>query len=155
VTGGAGREGRLDRRRSEITAPVRVTVRRPRQGWVAGLVGGAVTLVARLLVLVFALAVLAGVTAVLWWAGLAQIPVVVLIYALIVVAVGGFAAGRSGPLAGGRSWLPEGPRQLTWEPGSGRVQTGLVWEQDEPPVTQLAGQEELPLTWPADQEDSP
>jgi hypothetical protein len=154
VNGGAGREGGLDRRRSEITAPVRVTVRRPRQGWVAGLVGGAVTLVARLLVLTLALAVLAGVTAVLWWAGLAQIPVVVLIYALIVVAVGGFAAGRSGCLAGGRSWLPEGPRQLTWEPGGSRVQTGVMWEQDDLPVTQLAGQDELPLTWRGGQEDS-
>jgi hypothetical protein len=154
VTGGAGREGGLDRRRSEITAPVRVTVRRPRQGWVAGLFGGAVTLVARLLVLVFALAVLAGMTAVLWWAGLAQIPVVVLIYALIVVAVGGFAAGRSGRLAGGRSWLPEGPRQLTWQPGSSRVQTGVVWEQDDLPVTQLGGQEELPFGSAAEQEDS-
>jgi hypothetical protein len=155
VNGATGREGGLDRSRSEITAPVRVTVRRPRQGWVAGLVGGAVTLVARLLVFVLALAVLARVTAVLWWAGLAQIPVVVLIYALIVVAVGGFAAGRSGRLAGGRSWLPEGPRQVTWQPGRSRVQTGVVWEQDDVPAAQLAGQDELPLTWRTGQEDSP
>jgi hypothetical protein len=155
VNGAAGREGGLDRSRSEITAPVRVTVPRPRQSWVAGLLGGAVTLVARLLALTLALAVLAGVTAVLWWAGLAQIPVVVLIYALIVVAVGGFAAGRSGRVLGGRSWLPEGPRQLTWQPGSSRVETGLVWEQDDLPVTGPAGQDELPLTCRAEQEDSP
>jgi hypothetical protein len=155
VNGATGREGGLDRSRSEITAPVRLTVRRPRQGWVAGLLGAAVTLAARLLVFVLTLAVLAGVTAVLWWAGLAQIPVVVLVYALVVVAVGGFAAGRSGRLLGGRSWLPEGPRQLTWQPGSSRVQTGLVWEQDDLPVTQPAEQDELPLTWHAGQEDSP
>jgi hypothetical protein len=144
VTGATGREGGLDRGRSAVTAPVRVTVRRPRQGWVADLLGGAVTLAARLLALTLALAVLAGVTGVLWWAGLAQIPVVILIYALIVVAVGGFAVGRSGRLLGGRPWLPEGPRQLTWQPGSSRVQTGLVWEQDD-----------LPATGPAEQEDSP
>jgi hypothetical protein len=155
VTGGTGREGELDRGRSAILAPARLVVRRPRRGWVAGLLGGAVTLIARLLAVTLALAVLAGVTAVLWWAGLAQIPVVVLVYALLMVAVAGFALGRSGGLLGQRSWLPEGPRQLTWEPGSGRVQTGLVWEQDEPSVTQPAGQDELPLGRPAEREDSP
>lgn len=155
MTGATGREDGLDRGRTAITAPARLVVRRPRKGWVAGLLGGAVTLITRLLAFALALAVLAGVTAVLWWAGLAQIPVVVLVYALIVVAVAGFALGRSGGLLGVRSWLPEGPRQLTWEPGSGRVQTGLMWEQDDPPVTQPAGQDELPLGWPAGQEDSP
>jgi hypothetical protein len=82
---------------------------------------------------------------VLWWAGLAQIPVVVLVYALIVMAGGGFALGRTGRLRGERSWLPEGPRQLTWESGASRVETGVVWEQDD----------ELPLGWAAEQEDSP
>jgi hypothetical protein len=143
VNGAAGREKGLDRGRpSAITAPTRLTVRRPQQGLVAGLLGGAVTVIARLLALAVALVALAGVTAVLWWAGLAQIPVVVLVYTLIVVAVAGFALGRSGGLRGGRSWLPEGPRQLTWEPGASRVEAGLVWEQDE-----------LPVTWPAEQED--
>jgi hypothetical protein len=155
VTGATGREGEPDRGRSAITAPARLVVRRPRQGWVAGLLGGAITLIAKVLALVLALAALAGVTAVLWWAGEAQIPVVVLVYALIVVAVAGFALGRSGGLLTGRPRLPEGPRQLSWEPGMSRVQTGLVWEQDELPVTQPAGQDELPLGWPAEQEDSP
>jgi hypothetical protein len=95
--------------------------------------------IARLLALALALAALAGITAALWWTGDAQIPVVILIYALIVVAGGGFALGRSGRLL---SRLPEGPRQLTWEPGLGHVQTGLVWEQDE-----------LPVPWPAEGED--
>jgi hypothetical protein len=145
VNGEAGREDGLDREwPAAITAPVRVTVRRPPQGWIAGLLGGAITVIARLLALAVALAALAGVTAVLGWAGLAQIPVVVLIYALIAVAAGGFALGRSGRLLGGRLRLPEGPRQLTWEPGISRVETGLVWEQDE-----------LPAIPPAEQEDGP
>jgi hypothetical protein len=156
VNGGAGRERALDRGRpAAITAPTRLVVRRPRRGWVAGLLGGAVVLIAKVVALVVALTVLAGVTALLWWVGEAQIPVVVIIYGLIVAAGGGFALGRSGRLVGGRSWLPEGPRQLSWEPGISRVQTGVVWEQDEFPVTQFAGQEELPLGWPAEQEDSP
>jgi hypothetical protein len=142
VNGTAGREGDLDRGRAVIPGPTRITVCRPGQGWVAGLLSGAVVLIARLLVLALALTVLAGVTAVLWWAGLAEIPVVVLIYALIVVAAVGFAAGRSGRLIGTRPRLPERPRQLTWEPGISRVETGVVWEQDDPSVT---GPAELPV----------
>jgi hypothetical protein len=142
VNGAAGRGGELDRGRAVITGPARISVRRPGQGWVTGLLSGAIVLIARLLVLALALAVLAGVTAVLWWAGLAEIPVVVLIYALIVVAAVGFAAGRSGRLIGRRPRLPEGPRQLTWEPGISRVQTGVVWEQEDPAIT---GPAELPV----------
>lgn len=135
----AGQDG-PGRGRAAITSPTKITIRRPGQGWVAGLLGGAIVAVARLLALALALAALAGVTVVLWWAGLAEIPVVVLIYALIVVAGIGFAAGRSGRLIG-RRWLrlPEGPRQLTWEPGISPVQTGLVWEQDDLPGAGPAG----------------
>jgi hypothetical protein len=155
VNGGTGRERAVDRGRpTAITAPVRVTVRRPRQGWVAGLLGGAVVLIAKAAALVVALAVLAGVTAVLWWIGEAQIPVVIIIYGLVVAAGGGFALGRSGRLVGGRSWLPEGPRELSWEPGISRVQTGLVWEQEDLAVAELAGQDELPFGSAAEQEDS-
>jgi hypothetical protein len=124
-----------------ITAPSRVVIRRPRHGWVAGLLGAGIMMIARLVMLALTLVALAGVTAMLWWAGDAQIPVVVLIYALAAAAGGGFALGRSGPLLSQRPRLPRGPGQLTWEPGLGRVQTGLVWEQDE-----------LPVTWPAEGE---
>jgi hypothetical protein len=143
VNGGVGSAGGPDRGRPDaITAPFRVTVRRPERGWVASLLGGAIMVIARLLALAVVLAGLAGVTAALWWAGLAQIPVVILIYLLIAVAGGGFAAGRSGRLLSRRPRLPEGPRELTWEPGSSQVETGLVWEQDELSLPWAAGQEE-------------
>jgi hypothetical protein len=125
-----------------ITAPSKVVVRRPEHGWVAGLLGVGIMVIARLVTLAVALAALAGVTAALWWAGDARIPVVVLIYTLVTVAGGGFALGRSGRLLSGRPRLPRGPDELVWESGIGRVQTGLVWEQDE-----------LPVSWPAEGED--
>jgi len=89
-------------------------------------------MLARLLAATVAVAVLAGITVALWWAGQARVPVLVLIYGSVAVAGCGFAAGRSGRMLMSARWprLPEGPGQLTWPPGVGRVPTGLVWEHD-------------------------
>jgi len=107
-------------------------MRRPRQGWVVGLLGAGILVIARLLAATVVVAVLAGVTAVLWWAGQAQVPVLVLIYGSVAVAGCGFAVGRWGRqlMLARRPRLPEGPSQIAWEPGVGRVETGLVWEHD-------------------------
>jgi len=133
--------GKARRSRSgAIEEPVRIIIRRPRHGWIAGLLSAGAKAVAVLMVTVVALAVLATVTAVLWRAGQARAPILVLVYGFLAVAGCGFALGRSGRRLGWRR-LPDGPDQLSWQPGIGRVQSGLVWEQhdraisapDEPP----------------------
>jgi hypothetical protein len=121
----AGRtRGRGGRGPAAIAAPFRPAVRRPRRGWVAGLLGEAVVVVVRLLALVLALIVLAGITAALWWAGDGRIPIVVLVYGFIGVAWGGFALGRSGRLLTWSFRRPEGPARRPWEPGTGHVRSG-------------------------------
>jgi hypothetical protein len=87
-----------------------------------------------LLVTIVALAVLAAVTAVLWQAGQARAPVLILVYGSLAVAGCGFALGRSGRRLCWRR-LSDGPDQLSWQPGIGRVQYGLVWEQNDPAIT--------------------
>ena len=134
MNGEAGREGRLDRGRSAaITAPFRLPVRRPRRGWVAGLLGEAIVVVVRVLALAAALAALAGVTAALCWAGAGRIPIVVLVYGFLAVAGGGFALGRSGRLLTWSSRLPERPARRPWEPGAGPVRSGPQ-AQDDPVI---------------------
>ena len=123
MTGGRGP------RRGGITAPPRVVIARPRDGWVLGLLGLGIKTLAGLVAAVMALAVLAGVTVVLWWAGEVTVPLVVLAYLSAVLPVCGFAVGCV--FCGGLPrFLPRGPEQVTWEPGAGRVRAGLVWELD-------------------------
>ena len=134
MNGEAGREGRLDRGRSAaITAPFRLVVRRPRRGWVAGLLSGAIVVIVRLLAFVLALATLAGVTAALCWAGAGRIPIVVLVYGFLAVAGGGFALGRSGRLLTWSSRLPDRPARRPWEPGAGRIESSPR-AQDDPVI---------------------
>ena len=134
MTGQAGTAGRGQR--SALIAPARVAIRRPGHGWVAGLLGAGMKAVAMLVAVTVVLAMLAGVTVALWWVGQARIPVLVLVYGSVAVAGCGFALGRSGRLLTLARWprLPEGPNQVTWPPGVGRVETGLIWEQDDPAI---------------------
>jgi hypothetical protein len=155
VTAVGRRPGGRERRRPAITAPRGLAIRRPRDGWVAGLLGAGVVVVLRLVAVAVALAALAGITAVLWQAGQGRVPLVVLFYGFVAVAWGGFALGRSGRLLTWSSGPPERPAGRPWEAREDRVQTGLIWEQDDLPVTQPAGQDELPFTWRAELEDSP
>jgi len=111
-----------------------VVIRPPRHGWIAGLLGAGVKAAAVLVTVAVTLAVLAGVTAALWWAGVARVPVLVLVYGCVAVAGCGFALGRCGRLLGWRRQLPDEPGELAWQPGVGRIQTGLVWEQDDPAI---------------------
>ena len=149
LTGRAGEA--VHRRRDALVEPVRVVIRRPRRGWIAGLLGAGVMAVAILAAVAVTLVVLAGVTAVLWRAGQARVPVLMLVYGAVAVAGCGFAAGRVGRLLSLARWprLPEGPGQISWQPGVGRVPTGLLWEQDDPAITSQAG---LPGEEQADQE---
>lgn len=127
--------GKARRGRSgAIEEPVRLVIRRPRYGWIVGLLSAGVKAAAVLMATVVALAVLAAVTAVLWRAGQARAPVLILVYGYLAVAGCGFALGRSGRRLGWRR-LPDGPDQLSWQPGIGRVQSGLVWEQNDPAIT--------------------
>ena len=139
MNGAAGRAGGPShRRRAAITAPARLVVRRPRRGWIAGLLGAGLKVVLWLLAATVTLAVLTGIMAALWWAGDAPIPIVVLVCWSVALAGGGFAVGRSSRVYARLPHLPEGPGQLTWPPGPGRVPTGLVWEQDAPAVADPA-----------------
>jgi len=97
----------------------------------AGLLGAGIMALGGLLALATVLAVLAGVTVALWWAGDASIPVVVLAYWPAAMAGGAFAVGRAGRGSARhrRPFLPEGPNQVVWQRGLGRVRTGLVWER--------------------------
>lgn len=132
----AGRAaGPAHRRHAAITAPARLVVRRPRRGWIAGLLGAGLTVVAWLLAAAVTLAVLAGIMTALWWAGDAQVPVVVLVWWSVALAGGGFILGRSSRVYARLPHLPEGPGQLTLPSGPGRVETGLVWEQDAAAIT--------------------
>jgi hypothetical protein len=148
VTGRAAHaDGPTRRRHAAITAPTRLVVRRPRCGWIAGLLGAGLKVVGWLLAATVMLAVLAGILAALWWAGNAQIPIVVLVWWSVALAGGGFALGRSSRVYARLPHLPEGPGQLTWPPGPGRVLTGLVWEQDAAAITSPAeppGEEDCP-----------
>ena len=140
MSGLAGREagpGRRGRHHDAITAPARLVIRRPRRGWVAGLLSAAMTAVAGLVAAGVALAVLAGVAAVLWRAGDARIPVLVLVCGSVVLAGGGFAFGHASRVL---AWwrLPEGPSRLAWPAGANRIQAGLVWETDNTSVTNPA-----------------
>jgi hypothetical protein len=126
--------GKARRRSGTIEEPVRLVIRRPRHGWIVGLLSAGVKAAAVLTVTVVALAVLAAVTAVLWRAGQARAPVLVLVYGSLAVAGCGFALGWSGRRLGWRR-LPAGPDQLSWQLGIGRVQSGLVWEQNDPAIT--------------------
>jgi hypothetical protein len=82
-----------------------------------------------LLAVTAGLAVLAGVTAVLWWAGQVRVPVLVLVYGPVAMAAGGFVVGRASRAHVRQLRLPQGPGQITWQPGAARVHTGLVWEK--------------------------
>lgn len=140
-------EGRAARgRASALVEPVRVVIPRPRHGWIAGLLGGGIIVIARLLTAIVVLAVLTGVTVVLWWAGQARVPILVVIYGAVAVAGCGFAAGRSGRLLTltRRPDLPRGPSQIVWEPGADRIETGLVWEHDDAATGSSAEQEGCP-----------
>ncbi len=138
VAGRAAGPRRRGRHHEAITAPARLVIRRPRRGWVAGLLSAAMTAVAGLVAAGVALAVLAGVAAVLWRAGDARIPVLVLVCGSVALAGGGFAFGHASRVL---AWwrLPEGPSQLTWPSGAGRIQAGLVWETEDPAITSPAG----------------
>jgi hypothetical protein len=132
VNGAADRAGEPFRRRPEgITAPHRVVVPRPQRGWIAGLLSAGIMALGGLLALATALAVLMGVTVALWWVGDARIPVVVLVYWSAALTGGAFAVGRAdrGSARHRRPYLPEGPGQIVWQRGLGRVRTGLVWER--------------------------
>lgn len=121
-----------------LTAPPRVVIDRPRDGWILGLAGAGIKALAGLVVVVVALAVLSVVTVVLWWAGEVSIPLVVLAYLLAGLPACAFAAGR----ASRGLWpqvLPRGPERFTWQPGSGQVGAGLVWEQDDTTATGAPG----------------
>jgi hypothetical protein len=136
VNGRAARAaGPAHRRHAAITAPTRLVIRRPRRGWIAGLLGAGLKVVAWLLAATVTLAVLAGIMAALWWAGDAQIPVVVLVWWSVALAGGGFALGQSSRVYARLLHPPEGPGQLTWPRGPSRVQSGLVWEQDAASIT--------------------
>jgi hypothetical protein len=136
-----GRPGRPERKRPGMfVEPVRVVIRRPRHGWIAGLLGAGVKAAAVLAAMAVALVVLVGVSVLLWRAGQARIPVLVLVYGSVAMAGCGFALGRSARLLAWWPRLPDGPGQLTWQPGVGRVETGLVWEQDDPAITGSAGE---------------
>jgi hypothetical protein len=141
MNGRAGREGETGPRRrpGAIAEPVRLVLFRPRAGWVAGLLGAGLVMIGGLLAVAVTLAVLAAVTVALWWMGEAQVPVVVLAYAFAILAGCGFAAGRANRAYGRRSRLPEGPSQVSWQPGSGRVPTGLTWETADPGDADYAG----------------
>jgi hypothetical protein len=134
MNGRAGHEGDMGprRRTGAITEPARLVIFRPRAGWAAGLLGAGFVVIGGLLAVAVTLGVLAAVTVVLWWMGEAKIPVVVLAYAFVILAGCGFAAGRANRTYGRRSRLPEGPGQVSWQPGSGRVPTGLMWETADP-----------------------
>ena len=126
-------DGRGPGRPGGITAPVRVVIDRPRDGWILGLASTGIKVLAGLAVVVMALAVLTVVTVVLWWAGEVSIPLVVLVYLLTALPTCAFVVGR----ASRTLWmqiLPRGPERVTWEPGSGQVGAGLVWEQDDATV---------------------
>jgi hypothetical protein len=127
--------GPAHRRQAAITAPTRLVVRRSRRGWIVGLLGAGLKIVLWVLAATVTLAVLAGTIAALWWAGDAQIPIVVLVCWSVALAGGGFALGRSSRVYARLPHLPEGPDQLTWPPGPGRMPTGLVWEQDAAVIT--------------------
>ena len=128
-----GMAGGRHREPGRITAPARLVVPRPEHGWVIGLAGAGVRMLAGLAAVVAALAVLAGITVVLWWAGDATIPLVVVVYLPVAVAVFGFVAGRASR-GGLLRFLPRGPEQITWEPRAGRARGGLVWEQPDSPA---------------------
>lgn len=125
--------GRGPGRPGGITAPARLVIDRPRDGWILGLAGTGIKALAGLAAVTVALAVLGVVTVVLWWAGEVSIPLVVLAYLLVALPACGFAVGRAS-----RAFLPQvlprGPERFTWEPGSRRVGAGLVWEQDDATV---------------------
>jgi hypothetical protein len=150
VNGAAGRADEPFRRRPEgIAAPFRVVIRRPQRGWMAGLLGAGIMALGGLLALATVLAVLAGVTVALWWVGDASIPVVVLVYWSAAMAGGAFAVGRAGRGSARRPFLPEGPSQIVWQRGLGRVRTGLVWERPDAAIassSEAAGQETRPVS---------
>jgi hypothetical protein len=122
--------GRGPVRPGGITAPPRLVIDRPRDGWILGLASTGIKALAGLAAVAVALAVLGVVTVVLWWAGVVSIPLVVLAYLLIVLPACGFAVGRAS-LVFLPQVLPRGPERFTWQPGSGRIGAGLVWEQDD------------------------
>lgn len=131
-------DGRGPGRPGGITDPARLVIDRPRDGWVLGLASTGLKALAGLAVVTVALIVLAGVTVVLWWAGEVSIPLVVLAYLLAALPACAFAVGR----ASRGVWsqvLPKGPERFTWEPGSGWVAAGLVWEQDDATAAGMSG----------------
>ena len=102
--------GKARRGRSgAIEEPVRLVIRRPRYGWIVGLLIAGVKAAAVLMATVVALAVLAAVTAVLWRAGQARAPVLVLVYGSLAVAGCRVRAGPVGPSAGLGGGCQTGP----------------------------------------------
>jgi hypothetical protein len=109
-------------------------VRRPRDGWVTGLLDAGIVVILRLLTVAVALAALAGITAALWQAGQARMPLLVLVYGFVAVAGCGFALGRSGRLLTWSFWRPERTGPYPWEPRAGRARGVRASEQDDPVI---------------------
>lgn len=105
---------------------------RPGCGWGSGLLGTGLLVIAGLAAVIVALAVIAGITAVLWLAGQVHIAVVDLAYAGAVLAGTGYAAGRSARLHARLTRPPWAPAVPAWRTSPVGIDTGLTWERDNP-----------------------